>query len=144
MSWVVAAVVGTAVVGSSVYSADRQRKAQHEAADAQKLAQEQDARETAEAETNAAVAANAKIADDRRRRLSSSLGGSADPLGDSGTATTPPTALAAGAAPPAGVSAGRAASYSASGTALGAGSSVASPTVRTPTVRPGKFADSYA
>jgi len=60
---------GTAAAGSA-YSSDQQRKAVH----GQRDAQEADARQAAEAETSAATAANAKLADNKRRRQASALG----------------------------------------------------------------------
>lgn len=110
MSWV-AVVVGTALVGSAVVGADAQRSAAHRSADALKRAQDEDARNAAEAETNAAVAANAQLADAKRRRRSSSLSGDVTQtaLGGGGL---PAGMVARGAASPA-------ASYA--GTALGAG-----------------------
>lgn len=88
MSWV-AVIVGTALVGSAVYGAEQQRKAAHQSADALKRAQDEDARNAAEAETNAAVAANAALAADKRRRRVSSLSGGGDQtaLGALGGAT---------------------------------------------------------
>ena len=58
MSWVATAVVAT-VVGTQLYAADKQRTATNHLTDAIKAAQEADARQAAEAETGAAVAANA-------------------------------------------------------------------------------------
>jgi hypothetical protein len=137
MSWV-AVVVGTIAVGTAAYSADKQRKGVHQQMDAAKAAQEQDAIDAAAAETNAATAANAKVAETKRRRLASDLGtgSGVDLLGGSSAA---PTALAAGGigagAAPAGISAGRAVSYSAGSTALGAGAPVASPRGRPPSAK---------
>lgn len=114
MSWV-AVVVGVAVVGSAIYGSEQQRKAAHQSADALKKAEDEDARNAAEAETNAAVAANAALAADKRRRRVSSLSGSGDQtaLGAIGGAT-----MLGGQA----VSRGAASNSSAySGTALGAG-----------------------
>lgn len=73
MSWVAVAVGATAVVGS-VYSADQQRKAAHGQMDAARKAAEEDARKTAEAEASALLAANAKMAETKRRRKASALG----------------------------------------------------------------------
>lgn len=124
MSWVATAVVG-AVVATSVYSADQQRKAIHSQQDALNAAQADDARKTAEAETGAQVAANAKLADAKRRRRSSALG-----LGDTSSpgadALGGQASVLAGGGPSqaARAAAGAAASASYGGTALGAGSSV--------------------
>lgn len=104
----------TAFVVSQVYAADQQRKGLHAQADALKLAQETDARKTAEAETGAQVAANAKLADAQRRRRASALG-AGDPNAPTGAlGGTPAPAAAAGQAVAARSSAN-------SGTALGAG-----------------------
>jgi hypothetical protein len=65
--------VGTAAA-SSAYSTDQQRKAVHGQRDALLASQEADARQAAEAETSAATAANAKLADNKRRRQASALG----------------------------------------------------------------------
>jgi hypothetical protein len=125
MSWVATAVVG-AVVATSVYSADQQRKAIHGQQDAMRAQQEEDARKAAEAETAAQVASNAKLADSKRRRRSSALElgdptASADTLGGAAGVT----ALASGGTTPAARVAsyypGTSAAYAA-GTALGAGS----------------------
>lgn len=124
MSWVATAVVA-AVVGTSAYSADKQRKAVNAQGDAMRAQQDEDARKAAEAETSAQVAANAKLAESKRRRRSSALAlgdptGGAETLGGAGgtaLATGGPTAAARVASYYPGTSAG----YSA-GTALGAGS----------------------
>lgn len=113
-------------VGTAAYSADQQRKGIHAQQDAANAAIAADAREKAEAETMAQVAANAKLADSKRRRRSSALGlgdptASADTLGGAAGAT----ALASGGTTPAARVAsyypGTSAAYAA-GTALGAGS----------------------
>jgi len=124
MSWVATAVVG-AVVATSVYSADKQRKAVNAQGDAMRAQQDEDARKAAEAETSAQVAANAKLAESKRRRRSSALAlgdptGGAETLGGAGgtaLATGGPTAAARVASYYPGTSAAYAA-----GTALGAGS----------------------
>ena len=125
MSWVATAVVA-AVVGTSAYSADKQRKAVNAQGDAMRAQQDEDARKAAEAETSAQVAANAKLAESKRRRRSSALAlgdptASADTLGGAAGAT----ALASGGPTPAARVAsyypGTSAAYAA-GTALGAGS----------------------
>jgi hypothetical protein len=92
-SLTVAAVAQSAAV---VYGVDQQRKAVNAQGDALRSAQADDARKTAEAETGAQVAANAKIADAKRRRRGSVLGSGdlTDNLGG-----TSPSALAAGAPP---------------------------------------------
>lgn len=72
-----------------------QQKAQKDQADALRSARDADARMAAEAETGAAVAANAQIADAKRRRRASALG-----LGDDGVADglgAPASALSGGA-----------------------------------------------
>lgn len=113
-------------VGTAAYSADQQRKGIHAQQDAANAAIAADAREKAEAETMAQVAANAKLADSKRRRRSSALElgdptASADTLGGAAGAT----ALASGGPTPAARVAsyypGTSAAYAA-GTALGAGS----------------------
>lgn len=120
----VAIAIGT-VAATTLYSADRSRRAANQQADAVRAQQEDDARKTAEAETSAQVAANARLADSKRRRRASALelGGVADTLG--GTAGG--TVLAAGGPTPASRAAtavpGTAAAYS-GGTALGAGASI--------------------
>lgn len=121
MSWVVTAVVGT-MVATTAYSADQQRKSIHGQMDATNTAQQADATQSAEAETAAQVAANAKIAETKRRRLASTLGtgGGMQTFGGGNV-------LAAGAAPGTPAPAARAASAAVSapggGTALGAGAS---------------------
>lgn len=116
---------GTAVAASA-YSADKQRKAVNAQGDAMRAQQDEDARKAAEAETSAQVAANAKLAESKRRRRSSALAlgdptGGADTLGGAAGAT----ALASGGPTPAARVAsyypGTSAAYAA-GTALGAGS----------------------
>jgi len=113
-------------VGTAAYSADQQRKGIHAQQDAANAAIAADAREKAEAETMAQVAANAKLADSKRRRRSSALElgdptASADTLGGAAGVT----ALASGGPTPAARMAsyypGTSAAYAA-GTALGAGS----------------------
>lgn len=120
-----------AATTASVYSSSQQRKAIHGQQDAIRAQQEEDARKAAEAETSAQVAANANLAETKRRRRSSALAlgdptATADTLGGAGA-----SALAAGGPTPAARVAsyypGSSAAYSA-GTALGAGS----PTVRSP------------
>lgn len=120
MSWVVTAVVGT-VVATTAYSADQNRKAIHAQQDAINAAQAEDARKAAEAETNAQVAANARLADSKRRRTASALAlgnpnGAVDTLGGGSTALSAGVSPAARAAYYASGSAGAPA-----GTALGAG-----------------------
>lgn len=119
MSWVIVAV-GTIAVGTAAYSSDSQRKNLHQQQDAISAAQDEDARKTAEAATNSQVAANAQLADSKRRRRSSSLLASGDPSTD--TLGGAPTALAAGGVSPS----SRVSSQSYSGTALGAGASATS------------------
>lgn len=117
-----------AVAGTAAYSADQQRKGIHQQADALKAAQEDDARKAAEAETNAAVAANAQLADANKRRKASALG-TGDPtltggLGGSnqpGAAPGAPTATTAFYGTPS--TAGKAST----GTALGAGAPASVP-----------------
>lgn len=119
MSWVVAAVA-TIAVGTAAYSADQQRKAVHSQQDALKASQEADARQAAEAETAAQVAANAKLADSKQRRRASALGlgdtSGGDPLGGAGTVLA-----SGGPSPAARAAAGAGAAGSYGGTALGAG-----------------------
>jgi hypothetical protein len=102
-----------------------QHDAQKEQAAALRSMHDEDARKAAEAETGAAVAANAQIAESKRRRRSSALG-----LGDDSATDTlgaPTGALAGGASA---ASRSLAAYYSGGtsygGTALGAGASVSS------------------
>jgi len=68
-----AVIAAGAVVATTAYTADQNRKGIHAQQDALKLSQAQDARETAEAGTSAQVAANAKLADAKRRRMASTL-----------------------------------------------------------------------
>lgn len=123
MSFVAAAVVGI-TAAAAIYSSDQQRKGLHQQQDALRAAEEADARNAAEAETGAAVAANAKLAEDKRRRRLSALGlgGGADTLGG------PQTVLAAGSAGRSvvGQVASSAVSYGMGTTALGAGGRTAS------------------
>lgn len=109
MSWV-AVAVAVIGAGTAAYSADANRKGLHAQQKSLRLAQEADEREAAEAETGAAVAANAKLADSKRRRRSSSLlasgdTGGADTLGGSpsvlanGGPTARATFASAGATP---------------------------------------------
>ena len=143
MSWIAVAV--TAVVGTQVYAADQQRKAIHGQQDALKAAQDEDARKAAEAETGAQVAANAKLADAKRRRRSSALGmGDPNaPGGDSLGGAAGSVLATGGPSPAARAAVGAAGSARYGGTALGAGalgSGAAagggySPTVRGPTTR---------
>lgn len=69
--------VGVAAAGTA-YSQDQQRKAMHSQMDAARKAAEDDARKAAEAETNALLAANAKMAETKRRRKASALGMSSE------------------------------------------------------------------
>lgn len=117
-----------ALVSSQLAQALVQRDAQREQTKAMQDMRDEDARKTAEAETNAAVAANAQLADNKRRRRASSLG-EGDTSTDSTTLGGPTSTLAGGAA--ASRAATAAASYysapaaSYSGSALGAGASAA-------------------
>jgi len=97
MSWVYVAVAAATVVGSA-YSADQQRKGVHAQMDAAKAAAEEDARKAAEAETGALVAANAKLADQKRRRRAGLLGSSDTVLGLGGASIMPSAASRATAA----------------------------------------------
>jgi hypothetical protein len=133
-TWV---AIGTAAVGaaSAAYNADSNRKNLHSQQDALKAAAEEDARKTAEAETNAMVAANAQLADAKRRRRSSSLstGGGNESLGGG-------SALLAGA-PAIPGSAARATAYGPSatgyaGTVLGQGAPAAQVATRPATRGP--------
>lgn len=118
-----AVVVAGAGVAATLYTADRQRKALHQQQDAIKAQQEEDARKAAEADTQAAVAANAQTIDSKRRKRESALelgnpAGTYDVLGAGGSA------LAAGGPTPASRAASGYAGYApggAGGTALGAG-----------------------
>ena len=116
-----------ATVATTAYSSDQQRKAVHGQMDAAKAAQAEDARKAAEAETAAQVAANARLADTKRRRRSSALG-----MGDPANGAS--TDVLGGAVPAAAVGptpAARTAAYYPGGstgggaTALGAGSPAA-------------------
>jgi hypothetical protein len=115
---------GTAVA-ATVYSADKSRKLAHEQMDATKASQDLDARQAAEAETGAAVAANAKLADSKRRRRSSSLLLSDNTPGTLGGAAT----ALSGGAPAVRVpsSSGAIGGGGGGGTALGAGAPAGSP-----------------
>lgn len=90
MSWAYTAVAAI-TAASAAYSSDQQRKAVHGQRDALLASQEADARQAAEAETSAATAANAKLADTKRRRQASALG-----AGDPNAGTAQPV-LSAGA-----------------------------------------------
>lgn len=83
MAWVVTAVGGL-FVGNKVDADKKQRAAINRQTDAMLKAQEDDARQKAEAETGAALAANASLAAGKRRRKASSLltgGGTVPTLG---------------------------------------------------------------
>jgi hypothetical protein len=80
MSWVIAAVA-TVVVGSSLYSADQNRKLAHQQQDAAQKAADDQAKAKAQSEIDAATAANAQIAENKRRRRSV-LGAAGDTLGE--------------------------------------------------------------
>lgn len=73
-----AAAIGLIAAGTAVavtaYSTDKARKLAHQQMDATAASQAADARDAAEAETSAAVAANQKLADSKRRRRASTLG----------------------------------------------------------------------
>jgi hypothetical protein len=69
MSW-----VATAVVATTLYSGYQQRKAASQQSNLIGAQQADDARKTAEAETAAQVAANARAADTKRRRRANTLG----------------------------------------------------------------------
>lgn len=124
-----AAAVGLIAAGTAVavtaYTTDKARKLAHEQMDATKASQEIDARQAAEAETGAAVAANAKLADSKRRRRSSSLLLSDNTTGTLGGAAT---ALSGGApAVRSGPSAVGGGGSSYGGTALGGGAPAGAP-----------------
>lgn len=137
MSFLVAAVVGAvAMVGTAVYGASEQRKGMREQRDALNAAQAEDARKTAEAETSAQVAANAKLADAKRRRRSSSLLASGDPSMD--TLGGAPSALAAGRVAPAARAAMGASTLVGAGTALGAGAPATVSSGRASITRPSR------
>lgn len=88
LGWIAAGTATAAVVGSTVASADAQRKAAHTTQDAINQAQADDARNKVEAETNAVTAANAKLAAGKRAQQANvlSLGGNATPgLGGTGS-----------------------------------------------------------
>jgi hypothetical protein len=118
MSFVGVAVA--AFVGTNIYSADQARKTSNRQASALEAAREEDARKTAEAETSAQVAANARTTDTNRRRRNSALS-----LGDTtqtGETLGGGTVLSAGGPAPA-ARAPALAGAAPAGTALGAGSS---------------------
>lgn len=94
MSWV-AVAIAVVGAGTAAYSSDQSRKGLHAQQSALKDAQEADARQAAEAETSAQVAANAKLADTKRRRRSSSLLASGD-TGGAETLGGAPSVLANG------------------------------------------------
>jgi hypothetical protein len=118
------------VVSYVIYSADQARKTSNRQAAALEAAREDDARKTAEAETSAQVAANAKTAETNRRRRSNALA-LGDPSGSDATLGGGSVLSMGGPAPAARNAAVGAAS---GGSALGAGApaSVAG-RVRTPT-----------
>lgn len=115
MSWVAVAVGGT-LAASSAYSSDQSRKNVHQQQDAMIASQAADARQAAEADTQAAVAANARTADSARRRRNNALS-----FGDPSARLAPATGatvLGGGGIGPRPTAAGTA-PYG--GTALGAG-----------------------
>lgn len=139
MSWFSPKTLGALIVGGPLLAqASVQHDAQKEQTQALRDMRDQDARNAAEAETGAAVAANAQIADSKRRRRSSALGLGGDTAADGLGA--PSSALAGGASA---ASQALAAYYgggvSYSGTALGAGASstTAAPRVSTGGRTPG-------
>ena len=93
--------VGTSVVASSVIAADSQRKTINAQQDAINKAQQDDAIQTTEAKTQAALTANQKLAADKRARQANvlALGGNGDTLG--GARAVPGSVLAGGAGAPA-------------------------------------------
>jgi hypothetical protein len=119
MSFAITAVV--AAVGITAYSADQQRKSINAQSDAVRSQQEADARKAAEAETSAAVAANSRLAETKRRRRANALElgnpmGGADALGGAA-----PTTLAGGGPNAATRAAAAVVGSAPAGTALGAG-----------------------
>lgn len=85
MSFLVAAVVTNVAVAA--YSADQNRKLAHQQQDAIRDQIAADKRQRAEADANAAVAANAKLVESKRRRLASSLSTGAADQALAGTST---------------------------------------------------------
>jgi Flp pilus assembly protein TadB len=124
----VAVAIGT-LAATTIYGADRQRRATNRQTDAIKAQQEDDARKAAEAETSAQVAANARLADTKRRRRASALelgnpAGTADTLGGTaGSSVLSSAGPSAAAGRSATTAAGASAAYS-GGTALGAGAAL--------------------
>lgn len=111
LGFIAAAVIA---VGTAVYSADQQRKGQHKAMDAAAQAREDDARQSAELETQTAVSANAKFAADKRSRQANALA-----LGGGGDSS-----LGGGAAPGSttgGLGSGQGATTAGAGSVLGSG-----------------------
>jgi hypothetical protein len=123
MSW-----VATAVVATTLYSGYQQRKAASQQSNAIGAQQADDARKTAEAETAAQVAANARAADTKRRRRANTLGlGAPDSGGEVLGAGGMPTAQRVASYYP-----GTMASATGTGTALGAGAAAGGERVRSP------------
>jgi len=82
-----ALIAGGTVAAATVYSADKQRSAANKQRSALLQSQEADARQRVEAQTGAALAANASLAASKRRRKASSLltGGGTPSLGGAGS-----------------------------------------------------------
>ena len=116
MSFAVTAVVG-AVVAVGAYQANQQKKAGQAQLNAAKDAAEAQAKAQAKAETDAANAANARIADNKRRRRSVLGAAADDTLGAPANSRTSGTALGGTAAGPARTAGGAGVSYG--GTPLG-------------------------
>lgn len=126
MGWFSGRDFGALLVGGPMLAqASAQQEAQKQQTNALRQMRDDDQRLRTEAETGAAVAANAQIADAKRRRRSSALG-----LGDDGSADglgSPVTALTGGASSASRSLAayyGGMASAGYGGTALGAGTGV--------------------
>jgi hypothetical protein len=118
----VAVAVATVAVGTALYSANQQKKAGQAQLNAAREAADQQAKAQAQAETDAANAANARIAETKRRRRSVLGAAQDDTLGAPAGATsrTPGSALGGAAARTAGGSAG----VSYGGTPLGSAGAI--------------------
>ena len=114
MSFLAAAI--TAVAATTLYGIDQAQKGQYRQRLALDEAAAEDARKTAEAETGAQVAANAKIADTKRRRRGSALS-----LGDPNGIGTALGGQAGPVLAPASPAAAARPAYAGASTALGSG-----------------------
>lgn len=93
MTWVAVAVVAVGV-GTAAYTGHQQRKANDSALKRTMESEAEDARLTAKAEADSALAAGAQVADKKRRRSASALGSGT--IGTPGATTSPGTVTALG------------------------------------------------